>query len=113
MSSMSTAEPESDEQAGPAAMQRLRARSRAVGVMVMALFASLWAVGGALLSGGGLVAAACIVAAAVALALGLRLLRDNPASSAPLPPRWRSAAAAAGACSCGRAWPKAWASTWW
>ena len=70
----------------------LRNRSRAVGVMVMAGFAIVWAIAGAHHGAAGLLANACMVAGAMAFALGLRMRRDNRAPADPLPPelaRWR------------------------
>ena len=65
---------------------RLRARSRAIGVLVFAGFGGLWAAGGAMLSSAP--AWAWLVIAALVLAFGVRavrLLRAHPAVAQPLP----------------------------
>ena len=65
---------------------RLRARSRAIGVLVFAGFGGLWAAGGATLSSAP--AWAWLVIATLVLAFGVRavrLLRANPAVTEPLP----------------------------
>jgi hypothetical protein len=86
MSKMPMTMSDSDARDGEAAAGCLRARSRAVGAMVMAGFAGLWALGGARLSGGGFAADACLAAAALVVALGLGVLRNTPSPSMPLPP---------------------------
>ena len=66
--------------------ERLRARSRATGVLVMSGFGALWAGAGARLSSAP--AAAWIVLAIVVLAFGVRarrLLLENPPAAEPLP----------------------------
>ena len=67
-------------------VQRLRARSRAVGALVFTGFGGLWAAGGAMLSSAP--AWNWLVVAIFVLAFGMRalgLLRANPAVTQPLP----------------------------
>jgi len=68
------------------AAARLRARSRARGVLLISGFGALWAVAGAMLSGAPAWAWLAIAVAAAAFGVrAARLLRANPAVAGPLP----------------------------
>ena len=67
--------------------ERLRARSRATGVLVMTGFGALWAAAGVVTAGAAAWAWIAIAVIAVALALqALKLLRAHPAVDEALPP---------------------------
>jgi hypothetical protein len=66
--------------------ERLRARSRAVGALVMTGFGAWWAVLGAAATGSAMLIGCAVALIAVALALAaVRLRRANPVVSEPLP----------------------------
>ena len=68
------------------AVERLRARSRATGAIVMTGFGALWAGLGAAATGSGRLLGAAVAGVAIALALSAwKLMRANPAASRPLP----------------------------
>ena len=76
----------SDMPAAHDAIERLRARSRATGALVMTAFGALWAGLGAAATGAAPLIWTAVALLAVALALpAVRLIRANPAVTEPLP----------------------------
>ena len=95
--------------------ERLRARSRASGVMVMSGFGALWASGAIVLSGAPAWAWIVVASATVAFwAHALQLRRANPRVAGPLPIDVAERAPAGSSCgpAPGKAWASSWPSTW-